>query len=164
MKEILFFDIAGMGTVIYSNIESKYYIYRSKEEKKLAALKLINAESVVSFNGKHKYRFGSLNYDYKMLKAALDDEEPIFKGEHEDMMDSLCQNNKYPAFWSQSLSAVYQKVFHISDEELWRIHERMDVGINHVFFDVFQTFRIWEALHSGLVDEIHPYWYSLISD
>ena len=164
MKEVLFFDIADMGTVIYSNVQRKYFVYRTREERKLAALKLINAESVVSFNGKHKSRFGTLNYDYKMLKAALGGEEPLFKGSHEDMMDSLCENNKYRAFWSQSLGAVYQKVFHISDEEIGRVHEKMDVGINHAIFDVFQTFRVWEAFHSGLVDEVHPYWYSLISD
>jgi hypothetical protein len=164
MKEVLFFDIADMGTVIYSNVQRKYFVYRTKEERKLAALKLINAESVVSFNGKHKSRFGSLNYDYKMLKAALGGVEPIFKGDHEDMMDSLCANSNYKAFFSHNLDEVFQKIFHISEEEMIRIHERMDVGINVVILDVFQTFRVWEALHGGLVDEIYPYWYSLISD
>jgi hypothetical protein len=164
MKEVLFFDIADMGTVIYSNLENVYYIYRSREEKKLAALKLVNAKYVVSFNGKHKSRFGRTNYDYKMLKAALDDEEPFFQGDHEDMMDSLCGNDKYSAFFSHSLDEVYQKVFNISDGEMSKIHQRTDGVVNSVIFDAFQTFRLWEALHSGLVDEIHPYWHSLISD
>lgn len=164
MKEVLFFDIGDQGTVIYSNAKGKYYIYRTKEEKKLAALKLINAKYVVSFNGKHRYRFGSENYDYKMLKSALDGEEPIFKGNHEDMLDSLCANSKYSAFFSHKLDMVYQKVFSICDDEMKRIHNRINIGINDIIFDVFQTFRLWEALHHGLVDEIHPYWHSFISE
>lgn len=164
MEEVLFFDIGDEGTVIFSNTEGNYFIYRSKEERKLAALKLVNAKNVVSFNGKHRYRFGCENYDYKMLKSALDGEEPNFIGDHEDMMDSLCANENYKAFYSHTLDGVFQKIFKISDEEMVRIHHRMDVGINDVVLDAFQTYKVWDALHSGLVDNIYPYWHSFISD
>lgn len=164
MKETLFFDIGDQGIVIYSNLTKRYELYSGIEREKLGALRLMEANNVVSFNGKNQYSFGRENYDYRRLKKALGNLEPTFKGEHLDMMEELCTNNRFTAFFSHSLDKVYQKVFKISDMEMDRIHKRMEVGINDIILDVFQTYQLWKCIQDGVIDEIHEYWHEEICE